>query len=333
MNKKIQNKLERLLNNSELNDQYLLSGIKNILDEEELLASSIKNSSLLGDLITENLNNLSKGINHSNLIKTGIVDFDAKFGGLELGELIVIGGRPAMGKTQLLVHIALAISKIHPILYFTFDLSIFHLSNRFMSAVAEISIDKLLHGNLNIEETIKVTNETIKLKENKIFLNDSCHSSISELRTLCKQHIEQQNVKVIFIDYLQLMSNRKLRQNRDREIATITRELKNIAKDFNVCIIATSQLYRSVEWRGGERKPILSDLRDSGAIEQEADKIIFIYRPEYYEFHLDENGFSTLGITHLNVVKNRTGQVGEILIKRNESITNFVAFDGYKKDL
>ena len=123
-----------------------------------------------------------------------------------------------------------------------------------------------------------------------------------------------------------MFTAKRSRQTRDLEVAYITRELKSIAKDFNVCIIATSQLSRSVETRGGDKRPSLSDLRESGAIEQDADKVLFIYRPEYYGLMYDENGFSSKGIVEIIMAKNRNGRLGEIQLIRKTTLTGFVPF-------
>jgi replicative DNA helicase len=150
---------------------------------------------------------------------------------------------------------------------------------------------------------------------------------MEDFKALCKQHVEADKVKVVVIDYLQLLSERKTRQNRDAELSFITRELKNLAKDLQICIVASSQLSRSLETRGGDRKPLLSDLRESGAIEQNADKVLFIYRPEYYGFMQDEYGNSTQGLVELIVAKNRTGHLGSIYFKRNATLSAYEPYD------
>jgi replicative DNA helicase len=129
-----------------------------------------------------------------------------------------------------------------------------------------------------------------------------------------------------------MMSSNKYRNSRELEISHISRELKNIAKDFNVCVIATSQLSRAVETRGGSKHPQLSDLRESGAIEQDADKVIFIYRPEYYGILCDEYGNNTAGLTEIILAKNRNGILGTVRLLRDANFTNYRDFDEYKND-
>lgn len=330
MNQNIKNKLSDLLNNPTIDEQTLLVNLKRILQEDEANTSIVRDSKTLMSLVSDNLEQLRHGNNQQHVIKTGLADFDELFGGFGLGEFIVIGGRPGMGKTQLLIQLALEVSTENPVLYFTFDLSLYQLSNKFMSAVSDISVDKLLFGDLTENDRVNLNQEAEKLKTNQLFLNDSCHSSISDLRSLVQQHIAANNVKVIIIDYIQMFSARRTRQNRDLEVAYITRELKNIAKDFNICVIASSQLSRSVEMRGGDKRPQLSDLRESGAIEQDADKVIFIYRPEYYGLLQDESGYSTNGLVDIILEKNRNGKTGTIQLMRKPSFTGFLKFEGHR---
>jgi replicative DNA helicase len=158
---------------------------------------------------------------------------------------------------------------------------------------------------------------------------------MSAFRAHCQQHIDAHGVKIIMVDYLQMMSASKHRNSRELEISYVSRELKNIAKDLNVCLIATSQLSRAVESRGGayhSKHPQLSDLRESGAIEQDADKVIFVYRPAYYGITHDENGNDIQSLTELILAKNRNGKLGEVKLQHNENFTNYTAFKEYKNE-
>lgn len=290
-----------------------------------------KESKSIADLVAESLIQLN-GTARTNLIKSGFDDFDNSFGGFGLGEFVVIGGRPAMGKTQLLVNLSLIISVDTPILYFTFDLSDYALTKRFISSISDIAINNLLQHNINDDQKDRLALVEKEFKKYKIFINDSLSNSISALKAHCQKMIEEKGVKVIFVDYLQMMRSNKYRNSRELEISYISRELKNIAKDFNVCVIATSQLSRAVETRGSSKHPILSDLRDSGAIEQDADKVIFIYRPEYYSFECDEEGNSTAGLIELILAKNRNGRLGTVKLLRDAEFTNYRNFDSYKNE-
>jgi replicative DNA helicase len=284
-------------------------------------------STPLFSIVTAQLDQMNNSAEQVQLFKTGLPGFDEKFGGLGYGELIVVGGRPGMGKTQLLVQLTLELSKTIPVLFFSYDLSQFHLTQRFMSAVSALSVNQIIYGQLSSEQRSKLSQDALQLSAHQILLNETAHSSMEEFKALCKQHVEADKVKVVIIDYLQLLSERKIRQNRDAELSLITRELKNLAKDLQICIVASSQLSRSLEMRGGDRKPFMSDLRESGAIEQNADKVLFIYRPEYYGFMQDEYGNSTQGLVELIVAKNRTGHLGSVYFKRNATLSAYEPYD------
>jgi replicative DNA helicase len=284
-------------------------------------------STPLFSIVTAQLDQMNNSAEQVQLFKTGLPGFDEKFGGLGYGELIVVGGRPGMGKTQLLVQLTLELSKTIPVLFFSYDLSQFHLTQRFMSAVSALSVNQIIYGQLSSEQRSKLSQDALQLSAHQILLNETAHSSMEEFKALCKQHVEADKVKVVIIDYLQLLSERKIRQNRDAELSFITRELKNLAKDLQICIVASSQLSRSLEMRGGDRKPFMSDLRESGAIEQNADKVLFIYRPEYYGFMQDEYGNSTQGLVELIVAKNRTGHLGSVYFKRNATLSAYEPYD------
>lgn len=219
-----------------------------------------------------------------------------------------------------------------PVLYFTFDLSEYLLTSRFIASVSGIPASKILQHDLTDEERNKLSSIENELNRHKLFINDSYNNSLTAFKAHCQKQIEENGVKVIFVDYLQMMSSNKYRNSRELEISYISRELKNIAKDFNVCVIATSQLSRALESRGGSKHPQLSDLRESGAIEQDADKVIFIYRPEYYGLECDEEGNNTAGLTEIILAKNRNGSLGSIKLLRDNYFTNFRSFDTYKND-
>lgn len=332
MKQDIINKIQDIIENQSADEREILFKLKEVLYETELQNQIAKESKSIIDLVSENLTQLKEGSHKSNTIKTGFTDFDKLFGGFGLGEFIVIGGRPSMGKTQLLVNLSLNISVESSLLYFTFDLSEFLLTSRFISSFSGIALDKILQHELTDEQKSKLAAISNQFSKHKIFVNDSCNNSFTALKAHCQKQIEENGVKVIIVDYLQMMSSNKYRNNREAEISLISRELKNIAKDFNVCVIATSQLSRAIEFRTGSRHPILSDLRESGAIEQNADKVIFIYRPEYYGLDCDEEGNSTVGLTEIILAKNKSGSLGTVKLLRDTDFTNYRDFDDYKKD-
>lgn len=326
------NQLEKITSNQNADEKEILFQLKNVLYETEFQNSNARESRSISSLVSENLNLLKSGKQSDNIILSGFKSFDKLFGGFSFGELVVIGGRPSMGKTQLLVNLALNVSANIPILYFTFDLSEFLLTNRFISSYSNIAMNHILQHNLSEEENNILTGMENKFNDHKIFINDSCNNSLSAFKAHCKKQIEENGVKIIIVDYLQMMSSNKYRNNRELEISHISRELKNIAKDHNVCVIAASQLSRAVESRGGSKHPQLSDLRESGAIEQDADKVIFIYRPEYYGLEMDEDGNNTAGLTELILAKNRNGSLGTVKLQRNSNFTNYREFEGYTND-
>lgn len=329
MNHDIKTKIENIIANKNADETEILHSLKNLIYETEIQNRIVKDSTPVAGLLSESLKLLAQENQNSNTIKTGFVDLDKAIGGFSAGELVVIGGRPSMGKTQLLVNLSLNISQVHPVLYFTFDLTESILAHRFLSSLSEIAIDKILQHELADNEKAKLNTLEKDFAKYKIFINDSMNKSVSALKAHCEKQVQHHGIKVIVVDYLQMINSNRYRNNRELEVSHITRELKNIAKDLNVCVIAASQLSRAVESRGGSKHPQLSDLRESGAIEQDADKVIFIYRAEYYGLTEDENNNNTAGIAELIIAKNRNGKLATVKLKRNRNFTNYENFDGY----
>lgn len=331
MNQDIRKSIENIIDNSHSDENEILFHLKNLLEEAELQKNSAKESKKISDLVSENLILLRSGHKGENLIQTGFTDFDKNFGGFLEGELVVIGARPAMGKSLLLINLALNISATVPLVYFTFDLSEFSLTNRIISAISKIQYSKVVNNDLSTDENDRLSLTEKELRTHNLFINDSCYNSMPNFKSLCKIHMQENGVKVIIVDCLQLMSSYKFRSNREAEVSYISRELKSFAKEHNVCIIASSQLSRATEYREGKR-PQLTDLRESGAIEQYADKVIFINRPEYYGIITDQDGNNIAGLAELILAKNRNGYVGEVKVRRNANFTSFEDFDGYIND-
>lgn len=319
------NSIEAIIRKS-IDENDLIFNLRSFINEKEAKQNPFEESRNLKSLYAENINALNTSSNAVVSLMTGYKEIDAYTGGLLLSEFVVLGGRPAMGKTQFLINLALRLAEENPVLYFTYDLSCFLLTNRFMSAISEIESYKILQHNLTPEEKIKLNLSINTSSLSNIYINDSGNSSISAFRAECEKQINENGIKVIIVDYLQMMTSSRYRNNREAEISAISRELKSIAKDFNVCVVVSSQLSRAVETRGGIKKPMLSDLRESGAIEQDADKVMFLYRPEYYGFEVDEDGESTSGLTYLILAKNRNGKIGEFKLSRDINFTNFTDF-------
>lgn len=280
----------------------------------------------IATLVAEGIRRLNEERSVCSAINTGFGQLDKMTGGFRPGELVVLGGRPSMGKTQFLVNISSHVSKTAPVLYLTFDLSVFLLTCRFISSASGIPTYDILQANLDENQKDALAMIDTYFADRRVLIPDDSNSAIETIRELCQKHVRENGVSVIVIDYLQMLSSHgKYRYlNRESEVSHICRELKNIAKENNVCIIASSQLNRSAELRGGSKRPQLSDLRESGAIEQDADKIMFIHRPEYFGMKVDEDNMPLAeGLVEIIVAKNRNGPTGTIRLRRDSGFTSF----------
>ncbi|MDR1526118.1 MAG: DnaB-like helicase C-terminal domain-containing protein [Dysgonamonadaceae bacterium] len=255
----------------------------------------------------------------SNAMPTGFKDLDQQLKGFFAEELVVVGGRPAMGKTLFLISLALNMSKTYPTLYLSYDLSEYRLIIKILSALSGVEGHHI--ANHQLTEYEKARLEQIEpLTNYQLTINAEPHKTVDMLLEYCTKEVEKRGIKIIMIDFLQLLNfNRYRHYNRDAEIDEICRKLKEFAKQHKVCIVAASSLNRSVENRSGidGKLPLLSDLRDSGSIEQFADKVLFLYRPEYYKIHEDGYGNSLSGILEVIVAKNTVGPTGDIRLLFN----------------
>lgn len=322
-------KIKTIIDNDVLDDVQMLKQLKNEIFSAEAILPVEGESNELKDLVAKNIAGLKFADGQSNGISSGFPELD-KTGTLLPGEFVVIGGRPAMGKTLMLVSLALEIAKTHPLLYFSFDMSAANLAARFMSALTDIDVAKVLRNSLSVDELASIESSATELSNLPIYISESCRDSVSSFKKYCEKMIAENGVEVILVDYIQLMSSNRYNKGRDMELGFISRELKNIAKKHNVLLIASSQLNRSVESRGGDHRPMLSDLRDSGNIEQDADKVIFIHRPEYYGITCDCEGNSLLGVMSIIVAKNKNGRLGEVNLSYSLNKTRVVA-DGPRR--
>ncbi len=218
-----------------------------------------------------------------------------------------------------------------PVAIFSLEMSSLQLVNRLISAEAELDSEKIKKGNLADYEWAQLNSKISALSSAPIFIDDTPALSIRELRAKCRRLKSQHDIQLIIIDYLQLMSGNEggKNGNREQEIASISRALKGIAKELNIPVIALSQLSRSVETRGGDKKPQLSDLRESGSIEQDADMVIFLYRPEYYKITEDEMGNPTQGMGEVIIAKHRNGSLETVQLKFIGRFTKFADLDGF----
>lgn len=258
-------------------------------------------------------------------IQSGFTELDKITFGWKKGELIVIGGRPAMGKTALAISLVrnIAILNRTPIAYFSLEMSTVQFMNRFLSNVSNVEINHA--ESYTKKEQALLDNAEKIIEDAPIFLNDTPALSVQELRTKASHLIREHQVKLIIIDYLQLMNaSGMIYSNREEEVSVITRSLKALAMELNIPIIALSQLNRRENCEGIDgKRPQLSDLRESRTIEQDADMICFIHRPEYYRIFQDEKGNDLHGMAEIIVAKNRNGKMGDTLLKFSSQIARF----------
>lgn len=259
-------------------------------------------------------------------VPSGFIMLDRLTSGWQKSDLIIVAARPSMGKTAFVLTMArnMAVEYDVPVAFFSLEMSNIQLVNRLLVAEAQIPSEKIRNGKLTQDEWTQLTVKTKQLADAKIFIDDTPALSIFELRAKCRRLKAQHNIGVVIIDYLQLMTGpAETKGNREQEVSTISRSLKAIAKELDIPIIALSQLNRSVETRGGNKRPQLSDLRESGAIEQDADVVVFIHRPEYYGFTVDDNNNSTLGIAEIIVAKHRNGAVDDVKLRFHKEMAKF----------
>ena len=252
-------------------------------------------------------------------VPSGFTALDRITGGWQKSDLLILAARPGMGKTAFVVSMAknAAVDYNRPVAIFSLEMSSVQLVKRLISSETEITQDKILKGNLDNHEFVQLNERIKKLSVAPLYIDDTPALSIFELRAKARRLKEQQKIEMIIIDYLQLMSGGPdSKGNREQEISAISRGLKSLAKELEIPIIALSQLSRQVENRpGGSKRPQLSDLRESGAIEQDADMVMFIYRPEYYQIDVDENGQSTKDRAQIIIAKNRHGAIEDVTLR------------------
>lgn len=260
-------------------------------------------------------------------IPSGFRDIDKETGGWQPTDLIIIAARPAMGKTAFLLSMARNIAVEHkiPMALFSLEMASVQLITRMISSEIGVSSEKLRKGTLNDEEWQRLFSNVSELEKAPLFIDETPALSIFDFRAKCRRLVMQHGVKIIMVDYLQLMTANnggKGNGNREQEISTISRSLKAIAKELNVPVIALSQLSRAVESRTIKR-PQLSDLRESGAIEQDADIVSFLYRPEYYKVETWEDETPCKNQAELIIAKHRNGSIVDVRLAFQSNIARF----------
>jgi len=259
-------------------------------------------------------------------LKTGLIDFDQKTGGLQPGDLIIVAGRPSMGKTALAVNIAENVAIDHKTaLMFSLEMSDEQLAIRSISSCGSLHLGTMRSGKLQDDDWPKLSAALGKIQDAKLFIDSNPMTTATQMHARARRVKRQHGLDLIVIDYLQLMAEGG--DNRNNELSTITRKLKLMAKDLNVPVICLSQLSRKVEERA-DKRPMLSDLRDSGAIEQDADIVVMMYREDY---HNKES--MNKGIAEAIIAKQRMGETGTVMLTFQGEYSRFVNFSGtYHKE-
>ncbi|MEA3444246.1 MAG: replicative DNA helicase [Bacteroidota bacterium] len=293
-----------------------------------------KQTQKIGPLINEAIKQIqAAGKQEDGLsgVPSGFTSIDRITSGWQKSDLIIIAARPSMGKTAFVLSVARNVAVDHDrgVAVFSLEMSSIQLVNRLISSETELPSQKIRNGRLEPYEWVQLDDKIKRLTKAPLFIDDTPAISIFELRAKCRRLMKQhENLQLIVIDYLQLMTaGNDLKGNREQEVSIISRSLKALAKELDTPIIALSQLNRSVETRGGTKRPQLSDLRESGAIEQDADLVCLIHRPEYYGFDTDDNGQSVKGIAEIIIAKHRNGAVGDVKLKFQNEFAKFSDLD------
>jgi replicative DNA helicase len=305
----------------------------------EITQGNIKRSSESAqNLVIQAKNKIEEIANKEGLsgIPSGFSKIDKLTSGWQPSDLVIIAARPGMGKTAFALSMARNMSVVHniPVAFFSLEMSSIQLITRLISSETGLSSEKLRTGNLAKHEWEQLNVKVKGLEKAPLFIDDTPSLSIFDLRAKARRLSSQHGIKLIMVDYLQLMTAGSTMKggNREQEISTISRNLKALSKELNVPVIALSQLSRAVETRGGSKRPLLSDLRESGAIEQDADIVSFIFRPEYYKMEEwdDEERTPTAGQAEFIVAKHRNGGLDEIRLKFVGHLGKFEEMDSFE---
>ncbi|MDD4755236.1 MAG: replicative DNA helicase [Prolixibacteraceae bacterium] len=273
-------------------------------------------------LLIEKARNQKDGLSG---VPSGFTAIDRITSGWQKTDLVIIAGRPSMGKTAFVLTMArnMAVEHNRSVAVFSLEMSSIQLVNRLIAAETELGSEKLKTGRLENYEWEHLNRKISALEKAPIFIDDTPALSIFELKAKCRRLKMQHDIQIVIVDYLQLMtSGSEGRGSREQEVSNISRSLKAIAKELDIPILALSQLNRSVESREGKR-PQLSDLRESGAIEQDADIVTFIHRPEYYGITEDDSGNSLLGVAEIIIAKHRNGATGDVHLSFKKELAKF----------
>ena len=330
--------------NSIITDSYDESAdVLQLLDQAEtkifnIIESNFKRDSKeLHQVVRTALDNLNQIREHSDELQgvpCGIRAIDEKTGGWQKSDLIIMAGRPGMGKTSFVLTIArnAAIDYNMPVAFFSLEMSATQLVQRMFSMESGVNSEHISKGTLTAEEWQKLMDNVGKLETSNLIIDDTPALSVFDLRAKCRRLKHKHDIKLVIVDYLQLMQGNadgsSKGGNREQEISYISRSLKALAKELDIPVIALAQLSRAVETRGGSKRPMLSDLRESGSIEQDADMVLFIYRPEYYHMDVfEEDQTPAAGLAEIMFEKNRHGSNGNIRVRFQKQYTKFSDVD------
>ena len=290
----------------------------------------------LADEVIDQIIAASKREDGLSGVPSGFTALDRITSGWQKSDLVIIAARPSMGKTAFVLSMTrnMAVDHNAPIAIFSLEMGADQLVKRMISSETELGSEKLRNGRLADHEWEQLHTKIKTLIDAPIFVDDTPGLSIYELRSKCRRLKAKHDIGCIIIDYLQLMTaGSDMKGNREQEVSLISRQLKIIAKELNIPVIALSQLNRGVEQRTGDaKKPMLSDLRESGAIEQDADMVLFIHRPERYGITEDAEGNSLIGIADIIIAKHRNGAVGEIQLRFRNQLAKFMDLEGESPD-
>ena len=306
-----------LLDNAE-SDLFSISG--------DLLRQSVKHVREIGEETMQQIQERGGRTDGLSGVTSGFLDLDKITGGWQDTDLIIIAGRPAMGKTAFALacarHAALASQNAVNCVIFSLEMERKQLMQRLLSSEAEVDLQKMRRGDLDREECRRVEEVRQILAGGGMWIDDSPALNILELRGKCRRLKSEHDIGLVLVDYLQLLQGKRNVDNREQEIGSISRSLKALAKELHIPVIALSQLNRNPEDRG-DKRPLLSDLRESGSIEQDADMVAFIYRAEVYGVKADKSGASTEGVAEVIVGKHRNGPIGTVKLNFDKTYARF----------
>ena len=311
-------------------DELMDEAERSILDvTRKRKATNFKSSNMVVRDVMDEIARLRSAENHITGVQTGYKDLDKITNGFQRGDLIILAARPSMGKTAFALNVAINSAERNPdgaVAIFSLEMPAEQLMRRILSAKSEVEGSKLRSGFIKNDEMNKLNETASELSYCKLFIDDSAVVKMGDIFSKCRKLKSEYGLNMILIDYLQLISgNSKNSDNRQQEVSDISRSLKALARELEVPVIALSQLSRSVESRN-DKRPMLSDLRESGAIEQDADIVMFLYRDDYYEKDEEKKAEDQV-ITEVDIQKHRNGAIGKVRLQFQKSINAFYNID------